>query len=363
MKTKRDYYEILGVNRDADAAAIKSQYRKLAMQYHPDRNPGDKSAEDKFKESAEAYEVLSDLEKRRIYDQYGHDGLNSAGFSGARGFEDIFSSFGDIFEDFFGFGSKSRTRGGNGRGADLRYDMELDFMEAAFGVEKEIKLEKQQTCSKCDGTGCAPGTFLETCTTCRGSGHFTQTQGFFSIRTTCPKCNGGGRIIPSPCMNCRGRGLELSAKSVSVKIPAGVDSGSRLRLTGEGEGGVKGGPSGDLYVVLHVKPHDFFSRDGVDILCQIPISFIDATLGASIDVPTLTGKEVFNIPKGTQPGEVLRLKGLGLPSLRGYGKGDMVVHLDIKTPTGLSKKQESLLREFSELDSKKLSSKIKKIFN
>lgn len=363
MTTKRDYYEILGVERSADEATIKSQYRKMAMKYHPDRNPGDKDAEAKFKEAAEAYEVLRDSGKRNLYDRYGHEGLQGTGFSGFGGFEDIFSSFSDIFEDFFGFGMRGRSRTAAHRGADLRYDLEIDFMEAAFGVETEITVEKQEACSTCNGTGCEPGTSYETCRVCRGTGQFTQSQGFFSVRTTCPNCRGDGRSIPHPCQACRGTGRVLNRKKVAVKIPAGVDTGSRLRLTGEGEGGLKGGPSGDLYVVLHVRHHDFFRRDNTDVICEIPLSFVDAALGTTVEVPTLTGKRPLEVPRGTQPGELLRFQGEGIPSLRGYGRGDQIIRLQIKTPTNLTKKQEFLLREFAQLESKKLSRRIKKFFN
>lgn len=363
MTTQRDYYEILDVDRDADEATIKSQYRKMAMKYHPDRNPEDKEAEGRFKEAAEAYEVLRDTEKRSIYDRYGHEGLNGTGFRGFGGFEDIFSSFGDIFEDFFGFGMGGTSRTAARRGADLRYDLEIDFLDAAFGVETEITVEKQEKCHTCDGTGCEPGTSYETCPVCRGAGQITRSQGFFSIRTTCPNCRGEGQSIPHPCQACRGTGRVLNKKAVIVKIPAGVDTGSRLRLTEEGESGLKGGPPGDLYVVIHVRPHDFFKREGTDIICEIPIPFVDAAIGTTIEVPTLSGKRTLDIPKGTQPDEVFRFEGLGIPSLRGYGRGDQFIRLRMKTPTSLSKKQESLLREFAQLESKKFSSKLKRLFN
>lgn len=363
MTTKRDYYEILGVNRDADEATIKSQYRKLAMKYHPDRNPGNKGAEERFKEAAEAYEVLRDSEKRSLYDRYGHEGLQGTGFRGFGGFEDIFSSFGDIFEDFFGFGRRTYSRTGARRGADLRYDLEIDFMDAAFGVETEITIEKQEQCPDCDATGCERGTSYETCSVCRGAGQIVRSQGFFSIKTTCPNCRGEGRSIPHPCHACNGTGRVLNKKAVSVKIPAGVDTGSRLRLTGEGESGLMGGPPGNLYVVIHVRLHNFFKRDGTHIICEIPISFVDASLGTTIEVPTLTGKQTLKIPKGTQPGERFIFKNQGIPSLQGYGRGDQIIQVHIKTPTNLSKKQESLLREFAQLESKKFSHKIKKFFH
>jgi molecular chaperone DnaJ len=363
MAGKRDYYEVLGVGKNATDAELKSAYRKLALQYHPDRNPGDKQAEESFKEAAEAYEVLRDAQKRQIYDQYGHQGLSGAGFSGFGGFEDIFSSFGDIFEDFFGFSSRrgaSRSRAQ--RGADLRYDLSLSFVEAAFGTETTVDLEKFETCSVCEGRRTKAGTSPETCPQCRGVGQVGRSQGFFTIRTTCPQCRGTGQIIAHPCPECQGNGQVRIHKTVSVKIPAGVDNGSRLRLTGEGEGGALGGPPGDLYVFIHVEPHSFFKRDNTDIICQVPISFIQATLGSSIKVPTLKDEEALEIPKGTQFGDVFRLAGKGIPSLRNGRPGDQIVQVTIKTPTGLSKKQEELLQEFARLEDAKLGKRIKNLF-
>ena len=362
MMAKRDYYEVLGVDRNAASDEIKANYRKLALKYHPDRNRGSREAEERFKEAAEAYEVLRDPEKRNIYDHYGHQGLQGTGFSGFRGFEDIFSSFSDIFDDFFGFGTGRRSSTVARRGADLRYDLTISFMDAAFGVETEIEIEKLERCSSCEATGCKPGTHPEDCKPCGGTGHISRSQGFFSIRTTCPHCRGEGRIIPSPCGECRGTGQVEREKKVSVKIPAGVDTGSRLRLTGEGESGTRGGPPGDLYVFITVQPHEFFQRNNNDVICQIPISFVQATLGAEINVPTLTWEKKLHIPKGTQPGAVFRFKGEGIPSLRGHGRGDQIIQVIVKTPTGLTKKQESLLKEFAKLESAKLSTKIKKMF-
>jgi molecular chaperone DnaJ len=362
MRTKRDYYDVIGVGPNADENEIKANYRKLALKYHPDRNPDDKEAEEKFKEAAEAYEVLRDPEKRNIYDHYGHEGLQGTGFSGFRGFEDIFSSFGDIFDDFFGFGTGRRSSTAARRGADLRYDLTISFMDAAFGVDTEIEIEKLENCSTCEATGCEPGTHPEDCRQCGGTGQISRSQGFFSIRTTCQHCRGEGRTIPSPCQECSGTGQVVLAKEVSVKIPAGVDTGSRLRLTGEGESGARGGPPGDLYVFINVKPHDFFKRNNNNIICQIPISFVQAALGADIDVPTLNGEKTLHIPKGTQPGEVFRFKREGIASLRGHGKGDQIMQVLVKTPTGLTKKQVALLKEFAKLESAKLSSKIKNMF-
>jgi molecular chaperone DnaJ len=363
MTTKRDYYEILGVDRNADATELKAKYRKLALQYHPDRNPDNKEAEEKFKEAAEAYEVLTDPQKRRIYDQYGHQGLEGTGFSGAGGFEDIFSSFGDIFEDFFGFGGSRRGRGGQRtqRGQDLRYDLTIDFMEAAFGTEKELNIEKMQVCGTCKGDGCKPGTKPEVCGTCRGSGQFTQSQGFFTVRTTCPQCQGRGKRITSPCPECHGRGQVYVKKTVSLKVPAGVDSGSRLRLNGEGETSPNGGPTGDLYVFLQVRPHKYFQRSNNDVICLVEISFVQATLGAKIPVQTLTGEETLKIPPGTQYGDTFRLPGQGIASLRNGQRGDQIIQVEIKTPNKISKKQEKLLKEFEELDSSKFTNRLKNL--
>jgi molecular chaperone DnaJ len=361
MSTKRDYYEILNVSRNATDNELKAAYRKLALKYHPDRNPDDQTAEEKFKEAAEAYEVLRDPQKRSLYDQYGHAGLENTGFHGFGGFEDIFSSFGDIFEDFFGFTSRRRSRSRAMPGADLRYDLSLDFMEAVFGSETEIEIDKRQTCSDCEGSGCEPGTEPESCRHCGGTGQVSRSQGFFTVRTTCPTCRGNGQMIPHPCPKCRGTGQVMARKKVAVKIPAGVDHGSRLRLTGEGEPGVFGGPPGDLYVFIHVQPHEFFQRQETHIICEIPISFVQAALGDKISVPTLNGKKTLEIPKGTQPGDIFYFRGEGIPELRGRGRGDQIIQVAIKTPTHLTKKQEALLRDFANLESKKLSNKIKNI--
>jgi molecular chaperone DnaJ len=361
MSNKRDYYEILSVSRNAGDDELKAAYRKLALKYHPDRNPDDKAAEEKFKEAAEAYEVLRDPQKRALYDQYGHAGLENTGFHGFGGFEDIFSSFGDIFEDFFGFTSRRRSRSRATPGADLRYDLRLDFMEAVFGTETEIEIEKKQICNECGGNGCETDTQPETCRHCGGAGQVSRSQGFFTVRTTCPTCRGSGLIIAHPCLKCRGTGQVMAAKKVSVKIPAGVDHGSRLRLTDEGEPGVHGGPPGDLYVFIYAEPHEFFKRRDTDIICEIPISFVQAALGDKISVPTLNGKKTLEIPKGTQPGDIFYFHGEGIQSLRGPGRGDQIIQVAIKTPTHLTKKQEVLLREFAKLESKKLSNKIKNI--
>jgi molecular chaperone DnaJ len=362
MRGKRDYYEVLGVSKSASEAELKAAYRKLALQFHPDRNPGDKAAEESFKEAAEAYEVLRDAQKRQLYDHYGHQGLEGTGFSGFGGFEDIFSSFGDIFEDFFGFGGRRGGRARSQRGADLRYDLNISFMDAAFGVETTINIDKHATCTECEGRGVEPGTHAETCPQCRGVGQVGRSQGFFTIRTTCPQCRGTGQVIPNPCHQCGGNGQILTNKTVAVKIPAGVDNNSRLRLSGEGEAGAMGGPAGDLYVFIHVQPHDFFKREENDVYCQIPISFIQATLGDTVEVPTLNGTQTLEIPKGTQYGDVFRFRGEGIPSLRTGRQGDQVIQVTIKTPTSLNKKQEALLREFAQLEENKFGKRLKNIF-
>ena len=359
MVAKRDYYELLGVDRSADEAELKKSYRKLALKYHPDRNPGDRKAEERFKEAAEAYEVLRDSRKRQIYDQFGHQGLEGTGFSGFGGFEDIFSSFGDIFEDFFGFGGGRRSRSHVQRGSDLRYDMQLTFMEAAFGVEKKIDVEKAESCGECNGAGAAPGSGIDTCPHCGGSGQIGRSQGFFTVRTTCGHCRGQGQVISNPCSACGGQGKVLARKKVSVRIPAGVDNGSRLRLTGEGEAGAYGGPHGDLYVFVHVEPHEFFKREDTHVICQIPISFVQAALGDTVTIPTLQGETALEIPKGTQPGELFRIRGEGIASLRNGHRGDQVVQVSVKTPTNLNKKQVALLKEFATLEEGKFTSKLK----
>lgn len=347
---RRDYYEILGVDRSASDEEVKKSYRRLAMQYHPDRNPGDKKAEEKFKEAAEAYEVLRDAEKRKIYDRYGHEGINGTGFRGFSGFDDIFTNFSDIFEDVFGFtGARTRTRSAVRQGADLRYDLKISFMDAVKGTTTQIDLEKFERCAECSGTGAAAGTQPESCPRCAGRGTVTQSSGFFTISTTCPQCRGAGRVIKNPCKACFGTGKARSRKTVSLRIPAGVETGSRLRLRGEGEEGDFGGPSGDLYVFLHVEPHEFFERDGNDILCQVPVSITQAALGATIEVPTVEGKESLKIPRGTQSGRVFRMKGKGVAHLKGLGRGDQVVQVLVKIPTNLTRKQEELLKEFAKL--------------
>ncbi len=350
MTTKNDYYDILGVQRNASEEEIKKSYRKLAMQYHPDRNPGNSEAEEMFKEASEAYEVLSDQEKRDIYNRYGHEGLTGTGYRGFSGFDDIFSSFGDIFGDVFGFSTgRSRSRTAAQAGADLRYDLRITFMDAALGATTEINLHKYVLCTSCRGSGCASGASPEVCGRCQGRGQVTQSSGFFSIATTCPQCRGAGKVIKTPCRECSGVGKVKVAKTVQLKIPAGVESGSRLRMRGEGEEGEYGGPSGDLYVFIEVEQHDVFERNGNDIHCRVPITFIQAALGGSVEAPTLTGTEKMKIPRGTQTGRIFRLKGKGIPHLRGYGCGDQVIETVVTVPTNLTKRQEELLREFEKL--------------
>jgi len=350
---EKDYYRILGVSKDASGEEIKKNYRKIAMQYHPDRNPDIKEAEEKFKAASEAYEVLRDPEKRQIYDQYGIEGLRGRGFSGFRGFEDIFSAFGDIFEDFFGLGRTSKQRAKARSGADLRYDLKIQFHEAAFGKDTEIEIPKNILCEICGGTGAKPGTSPTHCPNCRGTGQVTRSQGFFTISTTCGHCHGQGKYISNPCKECRGVGRVRKNKKIHVKIPPGVDTGSRLRIRGEGEEGERGGPPGDLFLFIYLEPHDFFSRDGDDIICQIPISFSQAALGSEIDVHTLDAKRILTIPKGTDSGEIFRIKGEGFPRLQGYGRGDQLVQVIVKTPKNLTKRQEEILREFEEVSKKK----------
>ncbi|MFW6081435.1 MAG: molecular chaperone DnaJ [Desulfosalsimonas sp.] len=367
MSEKRDYYEVLGVDRNADSNELKAKYRKIALKYHPDRNPGDSEAEEKFKEAAEAYEVLSNPEKRQMYDRFGHRAFENGGAGGQAGgfrdFEDIFSSFGDIFEDFFGFrqggrGGRSRAQ----RGSDLRYDLTIEFTDAAFGKDTELELEKMVACDECRGTGAKPGTEPETCEQCRGTGQFVRNQGFFQVKSVCPRCRGQGRVITEPCPKCMGRQQVAARKKVELKIPAGVDTGSRLRLAGEGEPGINGGPPGDLYVFIRVKPHDIFERRDNDIVCKVELSFVQAALGDEITVPTLTGEETVEIPKGTQYGDIIKLTNQGIPSLRTGLPGDELVEVVLKTPKHMSKRQEEILREFEKLESEKLTSRIKRIF-
>ncbi|MDY6862191.1 MAG: molecular chaperone DnaJ [Thermodesulfobacteriota bacterium] len=347
---KRDYYEVLNVSRNASVEDIKKAYRSLALQYHPDRNPGNKEAEEKFKEAAEAYEVLRDSEKRNLYDRFGHEGIKGVGFTG---FEDIFSHFGDIFENFFDFGfGDRRSRTSYHRGNNISYEMKISFMDAALGKEEEIKIDKWENCVTCNGSGMEPGTSPQVCSACNGKGVISQAHGFFSIRTTCSQCRGEGRMITSFCKDCGGKGRIKKVKNLKIKIPAGVDTGFRLKIPGEGDPGERGGPPGDMYIIFQVAPHEFFEREGEHIFCRIPISFTQAALGAQIEVPTLKGTEKIQISEGTQTDSVFRLKGKGLPHIRGYGYGDQVIQVVLKTPTNLTDRQKELLKEFAGMDSK-----------
>lgn len=346
--TKRDYYEILGIQKNSRETEIKKAYRKMALKYHPDRNPNNKAAEDKFKEAAEAYEVLKDSEKRQLYDQFGHAGLDNSGFQGSPGFDDIFSNFGDVFGEIFGMGGGRHSRNGPARGADLRYDLEIAFEEAAFGVEKELALQRDEVCSTCNGNRAKPGTSATTCVMCAGTGQVTKTQGFFSIATTCSRCRGEGSIIQTPCPTCRGMGKEPKTKTISIKIPPGVETGSRLRVRHAGETGERGGPSGDLYVFVSVQDHPIFTREGDNIRSKVSIYFVQAALGAKIKVETLEGDRSLVIPAGTQPGKVFKIRGAGMHSLQGYGRGDFLIEIQVKIPTDLTHKQDDLLREFAE---------------
>jgi molecular chaperone DnaJ len=360
---KRDYYDILGVPREAGEEEIKKSYRQLALKYHPDRNPGDKAAEEKFKEAAEAYEVLHDPQKRRLYDAYGHEGLRGTGFSGFRGFEDIFSSFGDIFQDFFsfgGFGGQTRQRSAARPGDDLLVTLNLTFEEAISGVEKEVEIETFFRCPHCNGSGAEPGTRETTCPACQGSGQMVQSQGFFRISTSCVRCQGTGKVLVSPCAQCQGQGRTRQKKRVQVKVPGGVDSGTRLRLRGEGESGYRGGAAGDLYVRVEVKPHPQIERDGDNLYCKLSISFLQAILGDTIEMPTLDGAKSVQIAPGTQPGTVMRFPGEGVPKLRGYGRGDFFVEVEVRIPKHISPRQQELLREFIELERDKDRNKAKK---
>lgn len=351
---KRDYYEVLGIPRGASSEEIKRAYRRIAFKNHPDRNPGDKEAEERFKEAAEAYEVLRDSQKRDIYDHYGHEGLSSQGFTGFAGFDDIFGTFSDIFDEFFGF--RTRAREVPQAGPDLRYDLTISFEEAAFGTEKEIKIKKAEICDFCGGSALEPGYEPEICPACEGRGQVYHTHGFFRIGTPCPHCQGKGVIVTHPCPKCGGSGRRRVEKGVKIRIPGGVDTGTRLRIQMEGEAGLYGGPPGDLYIVIHVKPHLFFTRKGDSVICEVPISFVQAALGDTIKVPTLKGIEKLKIPPGTQSGKIFRLQDKGIPRIGRYGRGDQIVRIIVDTPTDLTKRQEELLREFAEIEEEKKAS-------
>ena len=344
---KRDYYEILGINRDASDDEIKKAYRKLAMKHHPDRNPDNPKSEEQFKEAKQAYEILSDGQKRAAYDQYGHAGVDQqAGGAGMGGFADAFS---DIFGDIFGGGQRGGGRSNVYRGADLRYNLEVSLEDAARGTETRIRIPTMVACEACDGSGAKKGTSPKTCPTCGGHGQVRMQQGFFSIQQTCPKCHGTGRYVADPCGTCQGAGRVKQHKTLSVKIPSGIDEGDRIRLSGEGEPGVNGGPPGDLYVQIHLKAHGVFQRDHDDLHCEMPVSFATAALGGEIEIPTLDGVAKLKVPAETQTGKVFRLRGKGIKGVRSIAHGDLLCHVVIETPVSLTDRQKELLQEFEEI--------------
>jgi molecular chaperone DnaJ len=351
MATKKDYYNVLGVARDATVDDIKKSYRQIALKFHPDRNPGDKSAEERFKEAAEAYEVLHDPEKRRLYDMYGHEGLSSSGFSGFRDFGDIFRSFSDIFEDMFGLGGMGGGMGGGGprpqAGTDLRYDLTLNFLDAALGTEVTVEVPRVINCRTCGGSGAKPGTRRIPCPQCHGRGVVSRSHGIFQITTTCPRCQGMREFFAEPCPSCNGEGRLREKKKIKVKVPPGMDSGTHLVMPGEGNDGTLGGPPGDLYIVLAVRPHDFFRREGNDLHLEVPISFVQAALGTRLTIPTLKDSRELVIPPGTQPGEIIRLKGEGVPYPKGSRKGDLLVQVRVVVPRTLTPRQQHLLDELA----------------
>ncbi|WP_010247851.1 molecular chaperone DnaJ [Acetivibrio cellulolyticus] len=373
MANKRDYYEVLGVDKSASDADIKKAYRKMAKQYHPDMNPGNKEAEAKFKEANEAYEVLSDSQKRAQYDQFGHAGFEQGGFGGGfNGDFGDFGGFGDIFETIFGgsgFGGRSsstKARRGPQKGADLKTSVDISFEEAAFGVEKEISINRMEVCEKCEGSGAKPGTQPSTCQHCNGTGQIQYKQrtpfGQFVNIKTCDVCHGEGKVITSPCEACNGKGRIRKPKKMKVNIPAGIDDGQTISLRGEGEPGSKGGPGGDLYISIRVKPHAIFQRQGNDVVCEMPITFVQAALGTELEVPTLDGKVKYTVPEGTQTGSVFRLKGKGIPFLRGNGRGDQYVKVQVEVPTKLNDKQKSILKDFAELSGDEVHEQRKSFF-
>lgn len=360
-----DYYRTLEVDRNASPEDIKKAYRKMALKYHPDRNPGDKEAEERFKKAAEAYEILGDPDKRRQYDTYGREGLKGFDIHGFTNFEDIFEHFSDIFggglfEEFFG--TRGRTRAER-RGPSLRVDIDVELKEVVAGTEKTIGLTRREYCDECRGSGLRPGTSPSICSYCRGKGEIQQTQGFFVLRATCPRCGGQGRLNETPCQRCRGSGRVSKKTSITVQVPAGVEDGTRLRVAGQGEPGENGAPRGDLYCDIHIKPHPIFQRQGNNITCELPITFAQAALGHEVEVPTLKGETAkVKIPKGTQSGDVITVRGEGLPSMHGWGKGDLLVQVLVEVPTRLTARQEELLREFAEIERQHPSPKTKSFF-
>ena len=354
----RDYYDILGVNRGCDEGALKSAFRKLAMEHHPDRNGGCEEAEGRFKEVNEAYSVLSDPQKRAAYDRFGHAGVNGQGGGGGAGqFHDVHDIFNEVFGDIFGARGGGRQRGGPARGNDLRYDLEIRLEQAFAGAEVEISVPATLTCEACEGSGAKPGTSPTQCTTCQGQGRVRASQGFFSIERTCPRCGGAGQMVMDPCVECRGHGQIRKQRTLAVRIPAGVDDGARIRLSGEGDAGQRGGPRGDLYIFISVAPHELFERDGLDLLCTVPVPMHTAALGGAIEAPCLMGGEncdgeckiEVKVPEGAQTGRTLRVKGRGMPSLRSRERGDLVVELFVETPTKLTARQKELMRELAGL--------------
>jgi molecular chaperone DnaJ len=369
---KRDYYEVLGVPRNAEADAIKRSYRKIALRFHPDKNPGNKEAEERFKEAAEAYEVLSDDQKRAAYDQFGFAGVGGAGRQFGS-MEDIFSAFGDvfggrggsIFDDLFESfgGGRSRARSGRSRGRHLKVDLEVTLEEVRAGTKKTIEITRNEACTDCRGSGAKAGTTPRGCPDCGGRGHVVRSQGFFAMRSTCPRCHGSGEVIDTPCTGCRGSGRVPEKREVTVTIPPGVEHGMQLRLTGEGEAGPRGGVRGDLYCEVHVRPHPLFERRGDDVVLEVPIGFAPAALGTEIEVPTLEGKSKLSVPHGTQPGAVLRMRGMGMPRLDGYGVGSQLVRIMVEVPAKLTEEQEQLLRKYAEIEEQHVSTRQKSFWS
>lgn len=366
MATKRDFYEVLGVGRDAGGEEIKRAYRKLAAKYHPDRNPGDQAAIDKFKEASEAFDILSNDEKRARYDRFGHAGVDGAAGRAGGGFQDvddIFEAFGGIFGDLFGGGGRRRGGGSRARrGEHLRTAVTIDLVEAAVGCNRELEIQRKLVCETCKGTGAKPGTSPVTCDYCGGHGQVVQSQGFFRVQTVCPACQGQGKVVRDKCSDCRGTRFQSTTVKLDVRIPAGVDNEMQIRVSGEGEPGEHGGPAGDLYVDIRVKSHPLFQREGRHLLCEVPITFSQAALGTELEIPLLTGKQMLTIPAGTQPGETFRLRGQGMPDPHGGPRGDLVVRANVEVPKKLSKDYEKLLRQLAELEQKHVSAHSKGFF-